>query len=325
MAYSPVRRRLVTVLLAVAALNIPALAQTFPTKPIHIIATTPAGGGNDIYARLLASGLSAKLGQPVLVENVGGSSGMIALERVSKAPKDGYTLVAVTSTSISAAPHMYRKLPFKVEDFVPVALSGTFPFYAFTTPSLPVNNWKEFVDYARANPGRVNYATSGPGSTPHLVGEMVKAATGINMVNVPYKGAAPAQADLMAGHVQIYFDIPTPGLSYVKAGKLKVLGVLDHKRTSAAPEVATMTELGYPSLTAFIRFSLLAPAGTPKAVIDRINQAALQAMESGPLRDRQVADGAVPGPVSADQLAALLKTDYETWGAVARRLDLQLD
>ncbi|MDO8277282.1 MAG: tripartite tricarboxylate transporter substrate binding protein, partial [Burkholderiaceae bacterium] len=177
----------------------------------------------------------------------------------------------------------------------------------------------------KANPGKVNYATTGRGSTPHLVGEMVKAATGIEMVDVPYKGSGPALADLMAGHVQVYMDVPSPGLQHVQSGKLRVLAVLDEKRETIAPDIPTMAELGYPGLNAFNRYTLLAPTGTPRAIIERLNKAAIAAMASGPLRDRQNADGAASDPATPEQVGAMLKTDYETWGGVIRKLGIQLD
>lgn len=298
---------------------------TYPNKPVRMIVPFAPGGGVDIYARLLATGMSSILNQPVVVENDAGGAGVIALEKVAKAPKDGYTVLVVSSTSISAAPNLYKKLPYKVEDFAPVAVLGKFPFHIYISASVPAKDWKEFYAYATANPGKINYATTGRGSTTHLVGEMVKAATNVNMVDIAYKGSGPALADLMAGHVHAYMDVPSPGLAYVKAGKLRVLAVLDETRTSIAPTVPTMQELGFPGLYAYNRYSLLAPAGTPPAIIDRLNKAAIKAMESGTLRDRQVADGAVPGPVTPEQLGALLKTDYDTWGSVIRKLGIQLD
>jgi len=297
----------------------------YPNKPVRMIVPFAPGGGVDIYARHLAIGMTSILNQTVVVENDPGGAGVIALDKVAKSPKDGYTLLIVSSTSISAAPNLYKKLPYKVEDFAPVALLGKFPFHIFINPSVPAKDWKEFYAYAMANPGKINYATTGRGSTPHLVGEMVKAATNVNMVDIMYKGSGPALADLMAGHVQAYMDVPAPGLSHVKAGRLRVLAVLDEKRSSIAPDVPTMAELGFPGLFAYNRYSLLVPAGTPAAIIDRLNKAAIKAMESGSLRERQLADGAVPDPVTPGQLAALLKVDFDTWGGVIRRLGIQLD
>jgi tripartite-type tricarboxylate transporter receptor subunit TctC len=312
-----------------ATLLVPTLASAqagYPNRTIKLVVPFAPGGGVDIYARLLAAGMSGPLGQSVVVENNPGGAGVIALDIVAKSPKDGYTLLVVSSTSISAAPNLYKKLPYKVEDFAPVALLGKFPFHIFVSNNVPSSGFKEFQAYAKANPGKVNYATTGRGSTPHLVGEMVKFATGIDMIDVPYKGSGPALVDLIGGQVQVYMDVASPGLQHVKSGKLKVLAVLDEKRGASAPEVPTMSELGYPGLTAFNRYSVLAPRGTPRAVIERLNRVAIQVMEgSGPLRERQVADGADPGPTTPEQLTVMLASDYETWGSVIRKLGIQLD
>jgi len=230
-----------------------------------------------------------------------------------------------TSTAISAVPNLYKKLPYKVEDFTPVALIGKFPFHVFVHPSVPVRDMREFVAYAKANPGKLSYATAGRGSIPHLVGEMVKGSLGLDMLDVAYKGSGPAVSDLVAGHVQVFMDVASPALTHALAGKLKVLAVMDEKRVPQIPDVPTMDELGYPGLVGYNRYSLLAPAGTPRPVIELLNKAALRAMETGVLRDRQAADGASPGAVSPEQLGVLLKADFEMWGGVIKRLGITLD
>ena len=302
-----------------------ALAQNFPSRPVRIVVPFAPGGGADIYARLLAQPMGQTLGQSVVVENDGGGAGMIALEKVSRAQKDGHTLLLTTSTAISAVPNLYKKLPYKVEDFTPVALIGKFPFHVFVHPSVPVRDLREFVAYVKANPGKLSYANAGRGSIPHLVTEMVKASIGLDMLDVAYKGAGPAVNDLVAGHVQVYMDVASPALTHALAGKLRVLAVLDEMRVPQIPDVPTMAELGYPGLVGYNRYSLLAPTGTPRAVIETLNRVALQAMEGGALRDRQAADGASPGAVTPEQLGALLKADYEMWGGVIRRLGITLD
>lgn len=302
-----------------------ALAQAFPSRPVRIVVPFAPGGGADIYARMLAQAMSSQLGQSVVVENDGGGAGMIALEKVSRAPKDGHTLLLTTSTAISAVPNLYKKLPYKVEDFTPVALIGKFPFHVFVHPSVPVRDMREFVAYAKANPGKLSYATAGRGSIPHLVGEMVKGSLGLDMLDVAYKGSGPAVSDLVAGHVQVFMDVASPALTHALAGKLKVLAVMDEKRAPQIPDVPTMDELGYPGLVGYNRYSLLAPTGTPRPVIELLNKAALRAMETGVLRDRQAADGASPGAVSPEQLGVLLKADFEMWGGVIKRLGITLD
>lgn len=302
-----------------------AFAQAFPSRPVRIVVPFAPGGGADIYARMLAQAMSSQLGQSVVVENDGGGAGMIALEKVSRAPKDGHTLLLTTSTAISAVPNLYKKLPYKVEDFTPVALIGKFPFHVFVHPSVPVRDMREFVAYAKANPGKLSYATAGRGSIPHLVGEMVKGSLGLDMLDVAYKGSGPAVSDLVAGHVQVFMDVASPALTHALAGKLKVLAVMDEKRVPQIPDVPTMDELGYPGLVGYNRYSLLAPTGTPRPMIELLNKAALRAMETGVLRDRQAADGASPGAVSPEQLGVLLKADFEMWGGVIKRLGITLD
>jgi tripartite-type tricarboxylate transporter receptor subunit TctC len=302
-----------------------AFAQAFPSRPVRIVVPFAPGGGADIYARMLAQAMSIQLGQSVVVENDGGGAGMIALEKVSRAPKDGHTILLTTSTAISAVPNLYKKLPYKVEDFTPVALIGKFPFHVFVHPSVPVRDMREFVAYAKANPGKLSYATAGRGSIPHLVGEMVKGSLGLEMLDVAYKGSGPAVSDLVAGHVQVFMDVASPALTHALAGKLKVLAVMDEKRVPQIPDVPTMDELGYPGLVGYNRYSLLAPTGTPRPVIELLNKAALRAMETGALRERQAADGASPGAVSPEQLGVLLKADFEMWGGVIKRLGITLD
>ncbi len=313
---------------AVAALALSALsvsAQDYPSKPLRLIVPFAPGGGVDIYSRLLAAAMSAQLGQQVLVENQPGAGGISALERVAKSPKDGYTLIAVSSTNISTSPHLFRNLPYKMDEFAPVAAIVRFPFYMYIHPAVPAKNWAEFYAYAKANPGKLNYATTGRGSTPHLCGELIEAAAGIDMLDVPYKGSGPALADLLGGQVHAYFDVASPGLSYALNGKLRALLVMDNKRDPRAPEVPAVTELGYKDALAFNRYSLLVATGTPRAIIDRLNRAAIASMESGPLRERQNADFGYPGPVTPDELALMLKQDFELWGTTIRRLGLHLD
>ena len=313
--------------LAMAALLVAGVsaAQTFPARPLRIVVPFAPGGGADIYARLLAQAITPALGQSVVVENDGGGGGVIALEKVARSPKDGYTLLLTTSTAISAVPHLFRKLSYRQEDFAPVALVGKFPFHVFVHPSVPARDFREFVAYVKAQPGRLSYATAGRGSIPHLVTEMVKASIGLDMVDIAYKGSGPAVNDLVAGHVQVFMDVASPALGHALADRLKVLAVLDDRRSSLIPDVPTLAELGYPGLTGYNRYSLLAPAGTPRAVVEQLNRAALAAMETGPLRERQVSDGAQPGAVTPEQLGVLLKADYDMWGGVIRRLGITLD
>ena len=316
----------VTLGMAAAAMS-PAsvFAQTFPAKPVRLIVPYAPGGATDIIARMVGQKMSAAFGQPFVVENVGGAGAIVGAERAAKAPNDGYTLLVGTSTALSTNPLLYKKLPYKVEDFAPITLLVTHPFVFGMHPGIPANTVKELVAYAKTHVGKINYATTGRGSASHIVGEMVEAALGIDMVDVPYKGASPALTDLVGGQVQMFFDGITTTLPFYRSGKLRILAVTSEQRNPAAPDVPTVVESGYPNLVIYNRYALFAPAGTPRAVIDRLNDAAVRALNTEDVRARMIADGSTADPTTPEGLAAILKSDAEVWGRTIRTLGIQLD
>jgi len=309
---------------AVAAPTRAVADEAFPNKPIRLIVPYSPGGTTDITGRLIASEMSTRLGQSVVVENVPGAGSAIGAARVAKSPNDGYTLLLATSTTMTSNPLLYKNLQYKVEDFTPVSLLVTQPFVFSVNPKLPAKTLSEFVDYARKNPGKINYATTGIGSAGHVVGEMVEAAFGIDMVDVPYKGSSPALADLIGGQIQLYFDGITSTLPFYRDGALRVLSATSEERVPAAPDIPTVVEEGYPNLVIYSRYSLQAPAGTPRAVIDRLNKAATSALHSETVRARMIADGNTPHPTTPEGLAEILKADAEVWGRTIRKLGIRL-
>lgn len=261
------------------------LAQAaFPDKPIRLVVPFPPGGTTDVVARHVGPKVGEILGQPVVIENKGGAGGSIATEMVAKSPADGYTLIMATN-SHTANPSIYKSLPFDTaKDFASVALIGDSPGLVLVHPSVPANNMKEFVELAKkANPP-LTFGTAGAGTYPHLSAELLKDQAGINMTHIPYKGAGPALIDLLAGVYTMKVEGITTGLSHVKAGKLKVLGITSKERMPLAPEIPTVAEQGYPEYETNFWMAILVPAATPRDVVAKLEQAFLRA-----LQDKEVA------------------------------------
>lgn len=254
-----------------------AFAQAFPSKPLKLVVNFPPGGAADVIGRALATQLSEQLKQQVVVENKPGANGNLGADAVAKSPADGHTLLMSSGGAVTVNPFLYTKMPFDAEkDLVPVASVARVLVFLMAHPSVPANNVKEFIAYAKANPGKLSYGSAGSGSSPHLAGEMMKRQAGVFAVHVPYRGAAPALTDLLAGQVQFMFD-PGPGLRHAKDGKLKLLAVGSPKRSSQVPDVPTLAESGLPGFDADTVFGVYAPGGTPAPVVaqlhDEINKA----------------------------------------------------
>src|SRR5882762_3653062 len=267
-------------LLVIAALlPLLALAQQYPTKPIRMIVPFPAGGPADIFGRALAQALTDQLGQPVIIENVGGVGGVLGVDRALKSNPDGYTLGFNSGSTLSIAPFSFAKLPYDVKkDVALITLVVRVPELLAVHPSLPVRSLAELIAYAKANPGKVNFGSAGGGSITHLAVELLKAAANVDLVHVPYKGAAPAVNDLLGGQVQMgIFDVPVL-LGHIRAGKLKALAITSTKRSEALPDVPTTVELGYPSVTSDNWYGLIVPAATPAEIQKRIHGAAVIAL-----------------------------------------------
>ncbi len=274
-------------LIAVAAvLATPiAQAQTYPTKPIRIISPYSPGGLGDLVPRAIGAGLTELLGQQVLVENRPGASQAIGMQLVAKSPADGYTLVYGSVTSLAINPAVTKDLPYDpVKDFAPLSLCVTTPLFLVVHPSVPAKNVKELVALAKRQPGKLTFASGGNGSSNHLAGELLKLLAGVELLHVPYKGAGPAMSDVMAGHVDMMLG--AAGLAEARAGRVKVLGVTSAKRAASAPDLPTLAESGVPGYESTIWFGLLAPAGTPQPIVNRLSQEIGKVLQQKTLRDR---------------------------------------
>jgi tripartite-type tricarboxylate transporter receptor subunit TctC len=316
--------RLLIVLLISTLTPISALAQ-WPQKSIRMVIPYPPGGPTDVLGRIVAAKLPEVLGQPVVVDNKPGASGQIGAADVAKSAPDGYTLL--TNASIHVInPHVYSKpLVDAVKDFTPVALIGIVPLVMVVPPGQAARDVKEFIAWARANPGKVNFASSSAASAPHLAGEHFKQVTGIDMQHVPYKGSAPALADLAGGQVQLMFDSMPSSMGFIKGGKLKVLAVSNPKRVSALPNVPTMIEAGVAGFDLGTWYGIWAPAGTPRDVIAKLNADIVRVVGLPDVKERLAGLGAEPSVFSAEEFAAFNRSELERWGRIVRAANIKLD
>jgi len=262
-----------------------AQAQTYPAKPVRIISPYSPGGLGDLVPRAIATGLSEAMGQQFLVENRPGASQAIGMQVAAKSPADGYTLVYGSVTSLAINPAMTRDLPYDpIKDFAPVSLCVTTPLFLVVHPTVPAKNVKELIALAKRQPGKLTFASGGSGSSNHLAGELLKSLAGVDLLHVPYKGAGPAMADVMAGHVDLMLG--AAGLAEARAGRVRVLGVTSRKRSPSAPELPTLAEAGVKGYEATIWFGLLAPAGTPQPIVNRLSQEIGKVLGQQTMRER---------------------------------------
>lgn len=309
-----------------AAATVPGVAwAAWPDKPLRLVVPYAAGGFTDILARLLATGMTDKLGQPVVVDNRPGASTMLGADIVAKSPADGHTLLMATTSTLSTNPLMFQKMPFKVSDFRPVALAGLTPFVLMAHPTVPARDAAELAAYARANPGKLNFAMLGAGSSTHLMDEMYRRVASVDIPDVPYKGAGPATNDLLAGHVQLNFDAVATAIARVQTGKLKGLGISSDVRSSLLPSTPTFKELGMPEMQAYSWYGLLAPAATPVGVVDRLNGVINELLNSAEVKERLIANGATAPQMSATQFGALIDDHTRRWERIVKPMNLQLD
>ena len=323
--FQPGRRTLLALALIASSLFSAAQAQTWPAKPIKVIVNFPPGGAADQLARAIGTPLAEALGQPVEVENRGGANGNIGGEAVAKAPADGYTLLMSSGGMVSVNPHLYPKMSFNpAKDLVPVAAAARVLVFLEVKPSLPVNNVKEFLAYLKANPGKLSFGSPGNGSSPHLAAEMLKAQTNTFAVHVPYRGAAPAMQDLLGGQLDFMFD-PGIGLQHVKAGKLKLLAVGSAKRSPLFPDVPTLDEAGLKNFDADTWFGFYAPAGTPPAIVSRLNQEINKILATQPVKDRIMAIGGIPAPMSPSDFNMRAAIDGTRFGALIRARNIKAE
>lgn len=300
-------------------------AQTaWPQKAIRIIVPNPAGGTADLLPRLISEQLSTKLGQPIVIENRPGAAGNIAAEYLYNAEPDGYTLMAAPPPSLSINVSLYPKLNYEPSKFVPVTVLAQVPNALMVNPSLPVNTVAEFMAYVKANPNKLSYASQGNGSTAHLTAELFKLKTGLQMVHVPYKGDAPALADLLAGHVQLMFGNVGAASQHIKSGKLKLLAVTSAKRLAAMPEIPAMNEF-VPGVEAVAWFAVVAPPRTPAPIAAQLSSAIAEVLKSPEMAKRYAEVGAHPVGNTPDEMAAFMREDTERWRTVIRAGNITVD
>jgi tripartite-type tricarboxylate transporter receptor subunit TctC len=313
---------LVRFALAAATLAACTLATAaFPDKPIRIVIGFPAGGPLDQHARLLSDKLQAVLGQPVLVDYKSGAGGTVGAQEVMKAAPDGYTLMLANTGVMVINPALYTKLPYAtLKDFTPVARTAMQPLALLVNPKVPANSLKEFMDYARARPGQVNYGSAGNGGISHLVPEMFKSETGLFLVHIPYRGSAPAFTDLMAGQVQFMAESIPQAANYHKQGKVKALAVTSRERNPALPDVPTVIEAGIKGFEVVGFYGFLAPAGTPKDVVAKLSDAFKQVLAMPDVRNRMITQGADPAFLGSDDFAKFLAAEMPRWAEAVKEV-----
>ena len=300
-----------------------AAAQGYPARAIRLIVPSAPGAGTDITARILAPKLSGYLGQQVVDENRAGAATMIGGETVARAAPDGYTLLMGIST-LAINPAMYRKMAYDaLKDFAPISLVVVLPSVLVTHPSLPVRTVKELVALARARPGQINFASAGTGTNPHLTLELFLSMTGITMTHVPYKGTGAGMIDVLAGHIPLTTATLLTVLPYTRAGRLRALGVSSARRSSAAPDIPTVAESGVPGYEATQWFGLLAPAATPRAIVERWHGETVRALNEPEVRDRFVSDGADPVGNTPEEFAAHLRAETAKWAKVVKDIGIK--
>ena len=294
-------------------------AQPYPAKPVRMIVGFPPGQATDIVARLVAEKLSTRLGQSFFVDNKPGAAGIIGTELTAKAPPDGYTLQMNSSGPLSVNPGLYTKLPYDpIRDLQPISLAATVPLFLVVHPSVKAGNVKELVALAKSQPGKLNYASGGSGVTNHLVMEMFKFAAGLDMAHVPYKGGPPAVTDLIAGQVSLMFETGPGILPHVRSGKLRALGVGSVKRSAAVPDLPTIAEQGYPGFDGVAWIGFVAPAGVPRAIVDKLAMETAAIIALPDVRERLLALGAEPAASTPDEFGAYIKSEIAKWGKVIK-------
>jgi tripartite-type tricarboxylate transporter receptor subunit TctC len=296
----------------------------YPNRPLRLIVTVPPGGAADFIARLVGGKLAESLGQPVLVENRGGAGGTIAADAVAKAAPDGYTVLQNSITTHGVGPHLYSKLPYDpVKDFTPVSGLAVLPLIMAVNSDLPAKSISELIAYSKTN--NVNFASSGNGGAPHMAAELFKSVTGAPLTHVPYKGSGPAVADLVGGRVQIMFDAAPSLIAHIRSGRLRVLAAASAERNRLLPEVPTFGELGYPKVAVSLWYGLLAPAGTPKPVVEKLNREVVKALGSPEVREKLLAQGAEPMPGTPEAFASFMQEEMAKWAPVVKQAGVKLD
>lgn len=309
------------------ALPLPlAAAQAYPDKPIRVIVPVPAGGTPDVVARMVAPGLSTLLGQQLVIDNRGGAGGLIGAELAARAVPDGYTVFFSSPGSLTILPHLQKQVAYDtLKDFAPISLVSIGPFLLITHPSVPARTVKELIALARAEPGKLNYASAGNGAANHLAMELFKSMAGVNITHVPYKGAPQAVTDLIGGSVNLMFNSIPPVLQHIKTGRLRLLAVASAKRSPQLPDVPTVSEAGVPGYEAITWFGLLAPAKTPKPIIARLNDVMVKVVHAPDLKSQLEIQGYDPVGSSPEEFAAFIRAESEKYAKVVKFSGAKVD
>lgn len=321
--YLPLRALAVMMLCMLAT---PGSAQPYPLKPIRFIVPFPPGGVGDIVARPIAEKLTTALGQTVIVESRAGASGTIGAEFVANSAPDGYVMLLGTSNELAMSPSLFKKLPYDpIKSFSPVTPIVQFPNVLVVGPSVTANSLKELIELARANPGKITFASAGPGSTNHLTTEVFQKLAGVQVLHIPYKGGGPALADVMGGHIDAMFATLPSAVAHINAGKLRALAVTGERRSISLPDVPTAVEAGVPKLVVTTWNGVVLPAGTPKAIIDRLHNEIRDAANDPEVKRRYAAVGAEVLIQSPGEFAEMIAQDFERWSIVIKEAGVSID
>src|SRR5262245_53877296 len=295
-------------------------AQDYPTRPITLVVPYAAGGGNDLLARIASEKMSKTLGQQIVIENRPGAGGSTATRAVARSAPDGYTLVIGGTGTLAVNPTLYQNVGYDPrKDFAPVGLIGTSALVVLTNPSLPARNIRELIELAKKDPGKINYASAGVGSGIHLGTVLFEMMAGIKLTHVPYRGSAPALTDLIGGHVSVYFSSLPPVGALVADGKVRALAVTGSKRSDVFPDLPTVAEAGLPGFEAVLHYGIVAPAGTPRPIIDKLSAALRDAVNAPDTKERMAKDGTEPLPSTPEEYAADIDREETKWSAVVRQ------
>jgi tripartite-type tricarboxylate transporter receptor subunit TctC len=312
-------KRIAAALVAALLVAGAAQAQDYPTRPITLVVPYAAGGGNDVMARIVAEKMSRTLGQQIVIENKGGAGGSIATRQVAKAAPDGYTLGLGGTGTLAINPTLYHNVGYDPrKDFAPVGLIATSALVVLTNPQVAATSIPELIALAKREPGKLNYASAGVGSGIHLGAELFATMAGIKLTHVPYKGSSPALTDLIGGHVSIYFSSLPPAIALVKEGKVRALGVTGSKRSGIFPDLPTVAEAALPGYEAVLHYGIVAPAGTPRPIIDKLSAALKAALAEPDVRERIIADGAEPLAGTPEDYAADIDREETKWSAIVK-------
>ena len=316
--------RVIAGVLMCVSLSVPAVAaEDYPARPVRIVVPSPPGGGTDIIGRVLAQHFSKALGQQFFVENRPGAGNMIGIESVARSPADGYTLLFTAST-LSLNSVLYKKVSYDpVRDFTPITLAATTANVLIVNPGLPVKTLQDFIALAKQKPGQLTYGTPGIGTSPHMSMELLKSMADIDLQHIPYRGTAPAVTDVISGQVAATFANALTAKPQVESGKVRALAVSGPKRVEALPDVPPVAEAGVPGYESVQWYALLAPAGTPAEIVNRLYGEAIQALKTAEMREKLATDGAEPVGSTPDALAARVKGDIEKWTKVARSANIE--